>query len=662
MSSAVPADLRAYSRAAVQIDDQIHELALRLGRVLDAYRATRPEFGTPIPRIEDDLVRYAQRCREIDRRVGRIADAFERAGATQHADVAPGPGQPLVVAEAVLARAVQAATAPPEPKPSPKSKEHHDDGLLGGLLHAVEHPVDTLGSAASAAEHVASDALGSVGHTASAGLDTLEDAGAALVHGIEHPSDALSQAASGLETAAGDVRGFVDSEHLGPRVLQGLEALGGTLVHDIEHPLDVLASAEQAAKDFVAGFASGVKDMAQAAMLLARVIPGTPMWAASMAVDPVGTMNLQEQFARGLVHMASNPGEALGTMIEIKDLEAGDFARWEGHLTPDVIVTLLTMGAGGAAAGAGEGIAATAAEATSEQAAKTVVEDAATTAAQEAAQDTGARAAEDATASAASDAEAGARGTAEWTGAEGEPPTGEGGGASTGTRSERWPVDDSGYRLQQRDLDFLRLTCEQIDWVLDRRAPLGMTPAQFSEFRSSLLEALRREGIDPAETDIRLHGSGANVFSGSHKTLPTEAELADNPEALARLREWLGDDSNRPLRRPFDSMHRLGLDDPSDYDLNISNARMVEIARSRWDPARFPKDFMQGHGYLNKGLMNDVFPELRAWAQHWSRTLGRDVSQAVFEGTGPLNTSGMGSGISVHFRETDWIVHSPVRP
>jgi hypothetical protein len=44
-SSAVPADLRAYSQAAMQIDDQIHQLALRLGRVLDAYRATKPEYG-----------------------------------------------------------------------------------------------------------------------------------------------------------------------------------------------------------------------------------------------------------------------------------------------------------------------------------------------------------------------------------------------------------------------------------------------------------------------------------------------------------------------------------------------------------------------------------------------------------------------------------------
>ncbi|MEA2614966.1 MAG: hypothetical protein QOE72_749, partial [Chloroflexota bacterium] len=30
--------------------------------MLDAYRASRPEFGRPLPRIEDDLERYARRC------------------------------------------------------------------------------------------------------------------------------------------------------------------------------------------------------------------------------------------------------------------------------------------------------------------------------------------------------------------------------------------------------------------------------------------------------------------------------------------------------------------------------------------------------------------------------------------------------------------------
>ncbi len=367
-SSAVPAELRAYSQAAVQIDEQIHALSLRLGRVLDAYRATKPGFGGPLPRIEDDLARYAQPCLDIDRRVARIADAFEQAGSVHPGGAGPvASGQPVVVADVALAKAVEAVTGPRTPKPKPK--EHHDDGgLLGGLLHAAEHPMDTLGHAASAAEHAASEALGTVEHATSAGVHNLGDAGAALVHDIEHPSEALADAATGLETAAGEVKGFVGyvadqavnvekrqlgmagalvdaaeqpaetahelrtgAEHLAGKALQGLEALGGRMLHDIEHPMDALADAEHAETEFLSGFASGVKDMAQAAMLLSRVIPGTPMWAASMAIDPVETMKLQEQFAKGLVHMAANPGEALGNMIDIKDLEAGSFAVGGSH-------------------------------------------------------------------------------------------------------------------------------------------------------------------------------------------------------------------------------------------------------------------------------------------------------------------------------------------
>jgi hypothetical protein len=125
--------------------------------------------------------------------------------------------------------------------------------------------------------------------------------------------------------------------------------------------------------------------MARAAMLLARVIPGTPMWVASMAVDPDGTLKLQEQFVKGLAHIVENPGDALGNMIDLKDLRSGDIAKWAGHLTPDVIVTVLTWGGGGAAAAAGEGVVKTAAEATAEEAATTVAEDAAKTTAEDAA-------------------------------------------------------------------------------------------------------------------------------------------------------------------------------------------------------------------------------------------------------------------------------------
>jgi hypothetical protein len=206
------------------------------------------------------------------------------------------------------------------------------------------------------AEHVLGDVAGGA-----------ETAGGAVVHGVEHAIEHPGDTATALVTGA---------EHVGEATLHGLAALGGGILHAIEHPLDELSSAEQAVEDFVTGFASGVRDMAKAAMLLARVLPGTPMWMASMAIDPKGTARLQEQFAKGLVHIFEHPVDALGNMIDIKDLQNGDYAKWLGHLTPDVIVAALTVGAGGAAA-AGEGLMDTAAE----DVTATVAKDAATTAA-----------------------------------------------------------------------------------------------------------------------------------------------------------------------------------------------------------------------------------------------------------------------------------------
>lgn len=133
--------------------------------------------------------------------------------------------------------------------------------------------------------------------------------------------------------------------------------------------------------------------------------------------------------------------------------------------------------------------------------------------------------------------------------------------------------------MQPRDCEFLDISPDQVEAWANREAPLGMTPTEFREFSKSLYDALAREGLAPADLDLRLQGSSARFFSGEHKSLPLESELLDNPEALAQMDIWFGEDQNRPLRRPFDSMHRLGLEDePSDYDIQISSDSMVEHA------------------------------------------------------------------------------------
>jgi hypothetical protein len=602
------------------------------------------------------------------------------------------------------------------------------------LIHAVEHPADTLSDAASAVEHVASDAWGTVDHAAEHRLHDVEDAGAALVHGIEHPTETLDAAASGLEKAAGEVADFggrvvsgaasaggevlhalehpgetlaageslaegaardlaggaehvardlvggvenaggamldaiehpgdtaaalaKDAEHVAGAALHGLESMGGGILHAIEHPLETLSSAEQAAEDFVTGFAAGVRDMAQAAMLLARVIPGTPMWMASMAIDPEGTVKLQEQFAKGLAHMVEHPVDALGNMIDIKDLQSGDYAKWLGHLTPDVIVTVLTAGGGGAAAAAGEGVARTAGEATAEQVAKTVAEDAAKTAGEGAA-----KAAVEGSAKASAETSAG-QAAAETAGRAADDLSAKAGQAGGMAEAEVPPLEplpgtpipapeDLGFdellvryrdelsvddhTITQRELVFAGVTPKQVADALSGVAPLGTTPLQWAEMRADLTIALRESGLESA--DLGQAGSSIHFYAGRAKPFPQNPEEAglqaeayghDPGEAAARYRDSpYGEGASSPPRHFFDSRYRLGIDARSDIDFSVSG-RAVDERMAQFQ-AEHPEitDLISTKGGVYKvKYLELAFPRLSVFMSHWEAELGgREVN------------------------------------
>ena len=185
-----------------------------------------------------------------------------------------------------------------------------------------------------------------------------------------------------------------------------------------------------------------------------------------------------------------------------------------------------------------------------------------------------------------------------------------------------------------------------------------MTPTEFRQFTNSLYEALARDGFTPEDLDLRLQGSSARFFSGEHKSL--DLDFQDNPEAQARVDSWFGDDAERPLRRPFDSMYRLGLDpEPSDYDLQISSDSMVDACRERWVADGSPGNlFNSKYGFVVKEIFEDMFPGLWEWADEWTARTGRPVVPALFPGSGPPDTSSIGKGVSSHFRDSDW----PIQP
>ncbi|MCI4065038.1 hypothetical protein MRQ36_21720 [Micromonospora sp. R77] len=237
-----------------------------------------------------------------------------------------------------------------------------------------------------------------------------------------------------------------------------------------------------------------------------------------------------------------------------------------------------------------------------------------------------------------------------------EPPaTGENGRLSYDDVSDLLPADDSGYRVTPADCEWLGISPEAVaDWH-SRTAPLGMTPEQFGDFCTSLDEALRLDGIDPQAVDLRLQGSSAHFFSGAHKELPKLEDIPD-AEAQRRYQEWRGGESEHPLRRPFDSMHRLGLDtDPSDYDVQISSdAVAAKAAEERQSSGEADLSlYHPKYGFVRKEFVNPSMPHLFEWAKQQTQLLGRDVVPAVFSDAGPPDHSASGK-VSAHFRDSDW--------
>jgi len=232
--------------------------------------------------------------------------------------------------------------------------------------------------------------------------------------------------------------------------------------------------------------------------------------------------------------------------------------------------------------------------------------------------------------------------------------------------------DSSGYRIRKRDLEFLAISTEQLAGWRQRSYPLGMSSITYPAFKDCLRAALLRDGLSLADCDVRLKGSAAEFFSGPHKLLPrTKRELARSffearqrtpdpwelDEIVDRLdRQWLSDGVG-PQRRPFDSMHRLGIAQyRSDLDVQLSSDELVErcvelLAREGQGieelTVKNPKyDFVQPY------LVEKVAPHLYLFERRMTDRLERrSVRVKVFPSSGPAVGT---DALSSHFRASDW--------
>jgi len=234
--------------------------------------------------------------------------------------------------------------------------------------------------------------------------------------------------------------------------------------------------------------------------------------------------------------------------------------------------------------------------------------------------------------------------------------------------------DDFGVPFAVSHAHFINCDAQAVaDWRA-RRAPLGMTPAQYREFSSTLFDAADADHI--AIIDARLKGSAAIIYSGRHKTLPSTWPeyltaycrthscrlTSKGKNDLRVLFDHFWSMQPWPHRPPFDSMFKLKLAaDPSDYDIQLSSDEIQQ--RCMKERLKSPDGGWEishpTYGFFDETLVNLVIPNILRWASTWAIVLGRHVAVKAFAGGGPPNQTATIGELSSHFRTADWMIRRP---
>jgi hypothetical protein len=218
-------------------------------------------------------------------------------------------------------------------------------------------------------------------------------------------------------------------------------------------------------------------------------------------------------------------------------------------------------------------------------------------------------------------------------------------------------------------LSYLQITEDSYEDMRRKRLPLGTTARRYNYFRSSLADALTKSGITLTKCDVRLQGSAATFYSVLKKIPYSRTEIRDlyvslqsrepRPfeidEVCEQLEKLWPDKSKREQRRMFDLLYRLKIDlQRSDIDVQISSGELAAAAVQRVSSnvgsveAR-SRTISPQYGFFPRHIISDIAPLLDIWAVTQTAILGRTVTLAVFDESGPT------SEISRH-RPTDWIV------